>query len=97
MPLSGSFNVTAARCASASGSGNGSSGGSSIQVPLPVLWSMLPAQAELQLSVTLQPVGNAAVAQAPARSVALFVFGTPLGHCPPGELALSLSPQSFER
>jgi hypothetical protein len=52
-------------------------------VRLNVNWSFIPYNAEYHVSLVLTPLHNALAANQ-SDAVALFVFGTPPGHCPPG-------------
>lgn len=53
-------------------------------VVLPVTWGRLPPEAELRVGVRIVSISNCRVARQ-AGEVAAIVFGTPPGHCPPGE------------
>lgn len=52
---------------------------------LPVAWGRLPPEAELRVGVRIMAISNCRPA-AQDGEVAAIVFGTPPGHCPPGEL-----------
>jgi hypothetical protein len=52
-------------------------------VRLNVNWSFIPYNAEYHVTLQLAPLHNALAASQPD-DVALFIFGTPYGHCPPG-------------
>ncbi|KAL4450153.1 hypothetical protein ABPG77_010822 [Micractinium sp. CCAP 211/92] len=68
-----------------SGGGSGSNMGAAVeqQILLPLAWDRIPAEAEYHLGMELESVYGALVAPQPD-AVALHVFGTPAGSCPPG-------------
>jgi hypothetical protein len=53
-------------------------------VELPVTWGRLPPEAELRVGVRIVSLSNCRVAPQ-GGDVAAVIFGTPPGHCPPGE------------
>ncbi|WIA09604.1 hypothetical protein OEZ85_008996 [Tetradesmus obliquus] len=57
-------------------------------IDLPINWGRLPPEAELRVAVRIEPKFNTRVAPQ-AGQVAVIVFGTPPGRCPPGSTLLS--------
>lgn len=53
-------------------------------VDLPISWSRLPPEAELRVGIRIVRKSNVRV-EPQQGEVAAIVFGTPPGHCPPGE------------
>lgn len=61
------------------------SAGSRSKFCLPLDWSIVPYEAEVHVLIKLEPAINARVIPSQTNAT-IFIFGVPLGRCPPGTL-----------